>query len=326
MLSRAADAVYWLNRYIERAENTARFIDVNFQLGLDSAGRLSEQWEPLVITSGDRLIFQERYGEPSQKNVIHFLTNDLKNPNSIISCLSAARENARSVREIISSEMWEHVNRFYIAVKEAIEKDRPFLDPYGFYSEIKRSAHLFSGIKEATMSHGEGWNFGRLGLFLERADKTSRILDVRYFILLPNKQDVGTPFDNIQWAAVLKSASALEMYRKKWRRIFPVRVADFLIFEPTFPRSLYYSIVHAERALHNITGTASGAYRNVSERLMGKLKSELDYTEIDDIIKSGLHEFLDGMQIRLNEIGSAVFEDFIAIHPANSVLPASINA
>ena len=213
MLSRVADSVYWLNRYIERAENTARFIDVNLQLSLDLSGPLSEQWEPLVITSGDRAAFKERYGEPHQKNVIQFLTSDLENPNSIMSCLTVARENARSVREIISSEMWEHVNKFYLLVKDAIDNNVPLSEPYQFYGEIKRSAHLFAGIMEATMSHGEGWNFGRMGRFLERADKTSRILDVKYFILLPNAKDVGTPFENIQWAAVLKSASAFEMYR-----------------------------------------------------------------------------------------------------------------
>ena len=261
--------------------------------------------------------FKSRYGEPHQKNVIQFLTSDLENPNSIMSCLMVARENARSVREIISSEMWEHVNKFYLFVKDAIENNVPLTDPYQFYGEIKRSAHLFAGIMEATMSHGEGWNFGRMGRFLERADKTSRILDVKYFILLPNIKDVGTPFENIQWAAVLKSASAFEMYRKTWRRIFPVQVANFLIFDSLFPRSIYYSIVHAQRSLHNITGTVLGAYTNSSEKLMGKLRSELDYTEIDDIMSSGLHEFLDNMQSRLNEIGMAVFNDFIAFRPVH---------
>ena len=315
MLSRVADSIYWLNRYIERAENTARFIDVNLQLSLDLSGPLSEQWEPLVITSGDRIAFKEHYGAPNQKNVIHFLTSDMGNSNSILSCLVAARENARTVREIISSEMWEHINKIYLYVKDAIESNLPLTEPYQFYGEKKRSAHLFAGIMEATMSHGEGWNFGRMGRFLERADKTSRILDVKYFLLLPNVNDVGTPFDNVQWAAVLKSASAFEMYRKTRRRIIPVQVANFLIFDPLFPRSIYYSIVHAQRALHNITGTAHGAYTNQSEKLMGKLRSELDYTEIDDIMSSGLHEFLDNIQIRLNEIGTAIFNDFIVFRP-----------
>jgi uncharacterized alpha-E superfamily protein len=184
MLSRVADSVYWMSRYIERAENVARFVDVNLQLMLDLAGDTVEQWRPLVDTTGDRLVFVERYGQATRSNVVDFLTRDTQYPNSIMSCLHLARENARSVREVISSEMWEQVNKFFLMVRQAASGGHIQDDPHAFFAEVKDASHLFAGITDATMSHNEGWHFSRLGRLLERADKTSRILDVKYFILL----------------------------------------------------------------------------------------------------------------------------------------------
>ncbi len=217
MLSRVADSIYWMSRYIERAENVARFIDVNLHLMLDLPLGSAQQWQPLVDTTGDHEDFAKRYGTATQQNVIQFLTFDAENPNSILSCLRAARENARSVREIISSEMWEQLNEFYLMVNNAADNANGLTDPQELFASVKMSSHLFQGVTDATMTHGEGWHFARLGRVLERADKTSRILDVKYFILLPTLADVGTAFDDIQWAAVLRSASAFEMYRKRYR-------------------------------------------------------------------------------------------------------------
>ncbi len=315
MLSRVANSIYWMSRYLERAENVARFIDVNLNLTLDMQGQLDEQWAPLVNTTGDYDLFAKRYRVPTRDNVMHFLTFDRENPNSILSCVRNARENARSVREIISSEMWEQANRFYLLVKEASRNKFLLENPHEFYSSVKMASHLFDGITEATMSHGEAWHFLQMGELLERADKTSRILDVKYFILLPEAQAVGTTIDNIQWAALLKSASALEMYRKHFKQIDPFKVADFLILNRDFPRSVLYCLDRATLSLHAITGSSEDAFSNKAEQGLGRLLGELNYTQIEEIIHEGLHEFLDKLQDRLNWIDDAIYESFFTLRP-----------
>ena len=212
MLSRVADSILWMSRYVERAENVSRFIDVNLNMSLDLGPDMDNQWAPLIFTTGDQKPFKEQYEVYNQENVIHFLTFDQKNPNSILSCLASARENARTVREMLSSQMWEELNKFYLLVRTASQNTEAVLDsPFEFFEKIKQSAYILEGVTEATMSHGEAWHFRRLGRMLERADKTSRILDVKYFLLLPSVQDVGTPLDTIQWASLLRSASALQI-------------------------------------------------------------------------------------------------------------------
>lgn len=315
MLSRVANSIYWMSRYLERAENVARFIDVNLNLSLDMPEEFGEQWAPLVNITGDRVPFTQRYGEPTRESVMHFLTFDRENPNSILSCVRNARENARSVREIISSEMWEQANHFYLLVKEAAEKKSAPDNPHDFYTAVKWASHLFDGITEATMSHGEAWHFLQVGELLERADKTSRILDVKYFILLPEAQAVGTAIDNIQWAALLKSASALEMYRKHSKQIDPTKVADFLILNRDFPRSVHSCLARAARSLHAITGSSLDAFNNKAEQGLGRLLGDLNYTQIDEIIHGGLHEFLDELQTRLNWIDDAIFETYFTLRP-----------
>jgi uncharacterized alpha-E superfamily protein len=315
MLSRVADSIYWMSRYIERAENVARFVDVNLRLILDLPEGSAEQWEPLVNTTGDHDVFFERYKTASRENVIHFLTFDAENPNSILSCLRAARENARSVREIISSEMWEQANQFYIMINAAARAGRTPDEPHEFYTAVRNASHLFIGATNATMSHGEGWHFGRLGRHIERADKTSRILDVKYFILLPTVTDVGTPYDDIQWAAMLRSASAFEMYRKRYGRIAPNKIVDFLLLDREFPRAVHHCLMKAEESLHNISGTPLGTFSNVAEQRLGQLRSDLAYARVEDIVKTGLHEFLDALQTKLNQVGDGIFDTFFAYKP-----------
>jgi uncharacterized alpha-E superfamily protein len=321
MLSRVADSIYWMCRYIERAENVARFIDVNLHLVLDLVMLQHEEWLPLVKVTGDDPSFVERYGEVNQENVIHFLTFDRDYPNSILSCLSTARENARSIREIISSEMWEQVNKFYLLVRDAAQDNGVFDRPHAFFDEVKRNSHLFTGLTMDTMSHGEGWHFGRVGRLIERADKTSRILDVKYFILLPQVEYVGTPYDNIQWSAVLKSTSGLEMYRKRFHRISPRQVLQFLIFDREFPRAVAYCLAKAEESLHRISGTHSGTYGNLAERRLGRLSADLHFTDPETVLHSGVHEFLDHFQLKLNEVGDAIFETFLAMRPVPAPWP-----
>ena len=319
MLSRVADSIYWLNRYIERAENVARFIDVNLNLMLDLPAGMPQQWQPLVAVSGDLKLFNSRYSEANIENVIQFLTFDLDNANSVISCLKLARENARSIREVISSEMWEEVNSFYLMVKEASATKSLSALPK-LFSRVKMASHRFAGVMDATMSHNEGWHFGQLGRLLERADKTTRILDVKYFLLLPSAEWVGTPLDRIQWIALLKSASAYEMYRKSEHHITPSSVAEFLILDRQFPRSIYFCLWQAQQCLHQITQTSTGTWCNGAERALGQLCSQLSYLTIEDIIQSGLHEFLDAMQNSLNQVGNEIYTTFIALDDSHSVI------
>ncbi len=310
MLARVAESIYWMSRYVERAENVARFIEVNLNLMLDLPVGAAQQWQPLVATTGDAAEFAKRYDTASQRNVIQFLTFDQDNVNSILSCLRAARENARGVREIISSEMWEQVNEFYLMVQSADAGSRT--DPQDLCASVRLAGHLFTGVTDATMTHNESWNFCRLGRMLERANKTSRILDVKYFLLLPTAADVGTTSDDIQWAAVLRSASAFEMYRKCHGRIAPDRIVEFLLFETEFPRAIQYCLVRARGSMHAISGTPAGMFRYPVERLFGELCSELAYARIETIITAGLHEYLDRLQTKINQVGNGISETFFA--------------
>ncbi|MEO6182358.1 MAG: alpha-E domain-containing protein [Verrucomicrobiota bacterium] len=311
MLSRVAESIYWMSRYVERAENVARFIGVNLTLMLDSSDR-EQQWWPLVNTTGDHDDFKKRYQFATEENVLRFLTFDRDNPNSIISCLRSARENARSVREIISSEMWLQLNTFYLKVNAAATTGKGMESPHEFYTDVKLSSHLFTGITDATMTHGEGWHFCRLGRKLERADKTSRILDVKYFILLRSVADVGTPLDDTQWAAVLRSASAFEMYRKRHGRIWPKGIVQFLLLDREFPRAICFCLNCANESLHAISGTPPDQTTNSVEKLLCGLCSNLASAGVDKIIQNGLHEYLDNLQDQMNLVGTGIFETFFA--------------
>ncbi len=322
MLSRVADSIYWMSRYVERAENVARFIEVNLQLMLDSPAGENQQWEPLVNTTGDHASFAKTYPSPTRQNVIHFLTFDAQNPNSISSCVRAARENARTVREIISSEMWLQLNKFYLMVSAAAQNSSAQADPYEFFPEVRNAGHLFNGVAAATMTQGESWHFFHMGRMIERADKTSRMLDVKYFLLLRSVQDVGTAFDDIQWAAVLRSASAFEMYRKRHGRISPKAIVQFLLLDGEFPRAVRFCLLAARDSLHAISGTPPGTFRNIPEKLLGQLCSDLSFAGVDEIINAGLHEYLDNLQTRMNQVGAGIYETFFALKNPKPARPS----
>ena len=317
LLSRVADSVYWMARYIERAENVARFIGVNLNLQIDLPLAPAQQWQPLIDTSGDAAIFKERFGDATQTRVIEYLAYDLENPNSIASCLRFSRENARSVRETISSEMWAQVNSMYLQIQtqRSLPEPERMLDAF---REIRMGCHHFAGVTDATMTHNEAWHFMRLGRMLERADKTSRLLDVKYFMLLPaGARDIGTPYDDIHWSAVLKSVSGFEMYRKRFGRISPADVVDFLVMDSEFPRAVRFCIKSASESLQAITGTPINALQYPSERLMAQLRAELDFTSVDSVIRSGLHEYLDRLQLKMNAVDACLRDDFaVRVTPA----------
>jgi len=316
MLSRVADSCFWLSRYVERAENNARLLDVNMQMLLDSpsydGGRINF-WQPILATLEDQEIFTKVCGEEDidQDSVMEFLTFEKRNPNSILSCISSARENARTVREQISSEMWEQLNTLYLYLKSPAARADFLGSPYAFYKRIIDGSHLFQGITDCTMSHSEAWQFIEVAKFLERADNTSRILDVKYHILLPSGQKVGGAVDLTQWMAVLSSCSAMEAYLKVYvGDVQPWNVAEFIILNEQFPRSIRYCVERVNRYLHQIGGSADGHYNNEVERLSGVFTSQLSYTTIDQIFAQGLHEFLDQTQLRLIEISAALTETY----------------
>jgi uncharacterized alpha-E superfamily protein len=322
MLSRVAESIYWMSRYVERAENLARFIDVTFNVILDLPRATAQQWEPLVRTTGDEEYFEEHYGEPTEEAVVEFLAFDRGYPNSIISSLSLARENARTVREAISSEAWEQLNEFYHFVK-GTSPSSVGGSLSDFFRAVKQHSHLFNGIIDATLTRGKEWHFANLGRLLERADKTSRILDVKYFTLLPTIQDVGTTIDDLQWSAVLRSVSGFEAYRKHFHTITVHRVVEFLVLDRVFPRAISFCINGADDSAHQIAGTPIGSYRTPLEQRLGRLRSEIVYADVQTIINQGLHEFIDRLQTRFNEVGAGIYEAFFTLRPVETHKSAS---
>lgn len=319
MLSRVAESVYWMSRYIERASNVARTVGVNLNLEIDLAGFASEQWAPMMQVFGADEQFAKRYSEATRQNVIEFLSVDRQNPNSIASCISVARENARKVREIISSEMWEEINDFYLTVTSP-DARRVALEEAGeFFGSVTRASHVITGTKSETMEHGEAWHFSQLGRFIERADQTSRILDVKYYLLLPEARDVGKPVDDLQWSALLRSTSGFEAYRRTYGRVSSESVVKFLLFDLTFPRSVIYCTTQAQVALHAATGTALRQFSNAAEQELGKLVSELDYSDSGAVLAGGIHEFIDELQERFNRIGDAIADTFFRPSPPSDL-------
>lgn len=310
MLSRVADSIYWMSRYIERAENYARFMDVNLSLIMDLPQTLSEQWQPLVRITGDNALFVSAYEDYCRDAVVEFLTFDKNNPSSILSCLIQARENARTIREIISSELWRQVNELYLSVKEATRVGNEDLSD--FYRHIKNGAHLFNGIMDSTLIHNEAYHFANLGRLIERADKTDRILDMKYFYLLPRIEDVGSPLDYLQWSALLRSTSAYQVYRMKYGKLDDRDIIQLLLFDREFPRAVYFCLLESNQSLHTICGTPVGTFNNSAEKEMGKLLSQMSFNDVDDVIRYGLHEYLDDFQIKLNLLSNEIFNCFFS--------------
>ena len=327
MLSRVADSLYWLARYIERAENHSRILDVNLQVTLDDDHIGDEgdrrDWEPILAALADGKLFRRLYAVTSAETVCEFITFAQENPNSISSCVAAARENARTVREYISSEMWERINGLYLWLNSP-EARRTFAgSAIDFYRQLVDYAHQFHGTTDATLTHGEGWSFLQVGKYLERADSASRILDLKYHILLPRGEQVGGNVDTVQWQAVLKSCSAFEAYRKLHTgQVTPWSVAEFILLHEHFPRSIRFCTDQLDAALHAISGSSRTHFANEAERLSGKLCSDLTFVMIDDIMCAGLHEYLERIQYRLIEIAAAMREDYCEWIDANTTAQA----
>lgn len=314
MLSRVAENIYWMARYVERAENMARIAEVNHHLTLDAVIEQKLQWQPLIAIFGDEENFFKRHTEASEANVVNFLACDPENPNSILSCLRWARENARAVRDAISSEAFLHLNMLYLEVREAASRGHAVASA-DLFQKVKLGAHLFFGLVNDTMSHDEGYRWAQIGRYIERADKTSRVIDVKYFILLPRLSDVGTSIDAIQWMALLKSVSAYQMYWRQMARIEPQHVVRFLLQDPSFPRSVRYCIDRAMTELRHVVENMPNAEERLPIEHFQNLCSALENASIERILSDGLHEFVDGLQVGLNELHAEINNTFFSFRP-----------
>ncbi len=316
MLSRTADHLYWMARYIERAENMARRLDVTYRMSLVQNAAQSEAalWVPLLHISDTVDDFNEAYDEVTAGNVIHYIALDERNLSSIYSCLRAARENAHAVRVAMSLEMWENINSLWL---EFQQMDKSLMLDSGlteFCDWVKSRSHLFRGVTYGTMLRDDGFWFTRLGGFIERADDMARLLDVKYHLLLPSANDVGGAVDYYEWSALLRSASAYLAYLKVYRdAVTPLRVAELLVLRQDMPRSLHACMDE----LTNILGQLSGNAGSECIRLAGEMHSSLHYGRIEDVFRGGLHEFLESFLRHNNRLGIEIQRTYLNV-PINT--------
>jgi uncharacterized alpha-E superfamily protein len=305
MLSRIADSLFWLARYMERAEDTARILDVNYHMLLEESDKYYRlRWDPLLVMAGEEPRFRTLYEEANAHTVFEFLAFRQDNPNSILQCISKARENARTIRDRLSREMWEDINGLYHTVNSFDAQQEISGGPHRFCDVVKFGSHRFHGVADATVPHDEGWQFLRLGCYLERAEMTTRLVDVQYQYLLESPQLELQP-DNHQWMAVLKSVGAYEAYHRKYHsEIKAEQVAEMLILHPEHPRSIVFSINEVQMGLRALSNTMPGSYSNEAERQTGKLLESLRYDRIEEIFQRGLHSYLTellGSCLRIGE-------------------------
>jgi uncharacterized alpha-E superfamily protein len=321
MLSRVANTLYWMIRFVERADNLARLIDVNQQLLLDfeslDSERLRGFWRPIILSTGDEDLFNTLYATAGSNEVIRFLTDDVRNPNSICSCISSARENARMVRDQLSDELWEELNSLYLFTCSDDSSRLIETDAQRYYGNIRRSTVTFLGIASSTMSRNEAWEFMDLGRFLERADKTTRFLDISTY-LPPGADGLENSAPGIlHWTAILRSCGAMGAFRAEHRELEPRSVLAFLLFSRVFPRSVRYCLEQVDNILHRISGAPRGGFSNEAERKAGRVLAMLNYGSPFEAFDGGLHDYLDDLQTHFNSIGAAIFETYVLMPEAN---------
>lgn len=314
MLSRTADHLFWMSRYTERAENTARMLDVNYQTALlpQTAGADPNGWEGLLRISELMPAYDALHGDINARDMLHFMVRDATNPSSIVSCLHAARENARAVRGVLTTELWETQNQTWLELTRLLKSKHIEKDPAAFFEWVKFRSHLSRGVAIGTMLQDEAFHFFRMGTFLERADNTARLIDVKFQAVASEAYSAGDPSDQerdfYHWSAILRSVSAFEVYRKVYRTVItPDRVAELLILRPDMPRSLLAcmnEVVNNLRAVSNDTS-------DDTEREAGKLRAELQFGRIDDIVANGLHAFLTQFLDRVNTLGERISRQFL---------------
>ncbi len=314
MLSRTADHLFWMSRYTERAENTARMLDVNYQTSLlpQSAAVAELGWQGLLSISELLPAYTARHGDISPRAVMEFMVKDQSNPSSIVSCLRAARENARAVRGSLTTEVWETQNQTWLEVKRMLASGEFERDPGVFFEWVKFRSHLSRGVTVGTMLMDEALHFMRLGTFLERADNTARLLDVKFHAVHGDFFGAATAQDQVydfyHWSAILRSVSGFEIYRKVYRDVIrPERVAELLVLRPDMPRSLHASMNEVVANLRMVAGDESAE----TLRQAGRLRAELQFGRIEEILATGLHAFLTQFLDRVNSLGSRISRDFL---------------
>ena len=301
MLSRVANNIYWMARYIERAENTARLINVNTHLLYDLPKRIRLGWEPIIDITGSRSLYYELYEEADERSVIRFLAIDNRNPASILSSLAQARENARTIRDIIPREAWEQVNQLYLSAKQDAQSILTHRHRYDCLRRIITGTQTITGLLAGTMTHDEGYDFLRMGRNLERGDMTTRIIDVRTASLLPELSEDLTPFENIQWMSVLKSLTAYQMYRREMRlRVGRADVLKFLLQEKRFPRSLYHTLCEVESCLQSLP------HNEKPLKVLSQLQRKVLRTKPHALIQEELHKYVDSLQLGLSKVHNQI--------------------
>ena len=322
MLSRVADSLFWMSRYIERADNLARILDVNVQILLDFAqlddAHIKEHWDPILRSVGRLEQFEEQYDHANSHTVTEFLTFSRDNPESVVSCLCSARENARMIRDQISSELWEAINEMYIFLRSASAMQVWEQGAYAFYSRIMRESYLVQGLMAATFPQDVRNNFFVLGRFLERAFKVTQILDTKYHILLPQVSDVGGAVDTVQWGAVLKSCSAYEAFHQRYvTQPEPRKIIEMLVLSDNFPRSVRFCVTKVRDILESIAQNSESEGPVKAIAILKELTEELAGINTEFIVQKGMHEYLMSIQDRLNAANDAIFQAYLFRPPVD---------
>src|ERR1044071_4308780 len=319
MLSRVADSLYWTSRYLERAEHTARLIDIGLNLMLDqSAAAVERRWGRLLDSVHAPPLLT---GTSDAYHITEAMTFDMSNETSIVACIANARENLRQVREQISSEMWEQLNRLFLQVKETRLDEIWRVTTHEFFRSVKEGSHLFQGITDATMNHGEGWQFIQVGRYIERAAATSTLLDVYTNDLMMRSDASDAPQRNyLDWVGLLKACTAFEAYCKVYTAdLRPERVVEFLLLNPDCPRSVRFAVEAMQASFQSIaeaTGTRKSGRVN---RLAGRLRATLSFGHIDEILESGLRAYLNDVRRQCAQIHEAILQTYVA-YPVESAL------
>ncbi len=309
MLGRTANGLYWMFRYIERAENTARLVDAGLRMSLTRSQGVEDDWDGVLQSADVRALYDETHDALTSQDAVDFLLRERANASSVMSCIEAARNNARMVRTALTRETWEAVNECWIEMKALLAKRVKPTDLPGVIDTIKRRAGLIRGAFHGTMLRNELYNFSRIGTFIERADNTARILDVKYYVLLPAVTQVGSSMDNVQWESILRSVSAHRSYGWVYdAELKPANIADFLILNGRQPRSLAYSY---EKIVSNLNylaleyGEKLAAHRTAEDTL-----ASLTTGSIADIMNGGLHEFIDDFVASNNRLGQEIADGY----------------
>lgn len=307
MLSRTAENLYWMGRYMERAENMARILDVSQRLAVQGRAAAQSEWGAVLAILYAEKVYAELHGDPAEEGVTRFLTLNQSNPSSIWSCVRAARENARSLRATISVEMWESLNTTWLAIRDMTPEDLQAKSLREFCEWVKERSHLFRGMAHGTMLHDEGFSFIRLGTFLERADNTARLLDTKYQVLAyGGESDSASTY--YEWGSVLRSVGAFRAYHQVYHDVItPERVAELLVLRPEMPRSLRFCF---DKVTENLDALAEGRSLEC-ERLSGEFGARLRYGRMKRILGDGLHPFLKEVLDRVAEIGIQISRDFL---------------